>query len=372
MVELLVEAYCWFGIALLLLLLIRTAYISIYTPTLRHTSGSTQSSVDVLVPVRNEGKRNLKENIHALVNQSHVNSFIIVTDDCSTDESPVILSNIERNHPNRIKVILGKSKPKEWIGKTFALEQAKQASSADWLAMVDADVLCEKQIIHTALEYTEKHSLDALCILPQFIYRSFWVGVVLPAMIWLTVMRVSPTQTNRRSSQHAFGFGNFILVRRAAHESIGGFEAYRSAVLDDCEIFERLKFSGFVVRIVHGPSFIQSPMYDNITELWNGFSKNSFAAIRYSWIRLLAIVIVIVSVLTLPVVAVITSRPELCGIAIALVFLIGIVCGFRVNAPPYFYLLFPLGLLLSTAIVVQSALVSISHVGASWKGRTVV
>ena len=372
MAALLNDAYYWFGISLLTSLLIRTVYISIFTPSLCGLAADVDNSVDILVPVRNEGKRNLRENICALVSQSQCNALVIVTDDCSTDESPDILSIIERNHPKRIKVVAGKAKPLGWMGKTHALEQAKQASKANWMALVDADVYCETELIRTALEYAKKNNLDALCVLPQFVYRSFWVGVVLPAMIWLSVMRVSPTQTNRNSSQYAFGFGNFILVRRDAHEAIGGFEAYRSSVLDDCEIFERLKHDGFSVQIVHGPSLMQSPMYEDLSDLWNGFRKNSFAALRYSLTRLVAIIVTIAYVLTLPLIAAVSSKPELAGIALTLVFLIGVAGGYRIGAPRYFFLLFPLGILLSAAIIVQSAIVTFTRGGTDWKDRTVV
>lgn len=367
----LLTIYCCVVAATALFLFVRTTYVLLFTPILKPTNQQPTDCIDVLVPARNEADRDIERHIDTFVTQSCEKLHVIVTNDRSTDATGVILAQIGAKHPNRLTVIEGAEKPLDWLGKTFALEQAKRVSTAPWLALTDADVFCSPLLVSSAVSYAEEAKLDALCVLPEFEYKTFWIGVTLPAMIWLTVMRVSPTQTNRKSSRYAFGFGNFILIRRSVHDDIGGFLAYKSSILDDCEIFERLKSCGANIRIVHGPSLLQSPMYDSLPELWKGFCKNSFAALRYSWLRLFALIFALIAVAVQPFVAHSSPIPLLGTLTIAFVFLTGVVSGIGIRAPLQYYFLFPLGLAVSVAIITRSALAVFAESGTSWKGRYV-
>lgn len=372
MTDIFITAYSSAVVAVAMILYCRTVYIAMATPRLQpHLGQQPMVSVDMLVPARNEADRGLDKHIRLLLDQSHQMSRVIVTDDRSTDSTSAILADLASIYPQKLIVIRGIEKPLDWMGKTFALQQAKRASTAKWLALVDADVECDRGLMVAAIAHAEREGLDALCVLPQFEYRSFWIGVVLPVMVWLSAMRVSPTQTNRPSSRYAFGFGNFILVRRESHDRIGGFEAYRSSVLDDCEIFERLKASGSAVQVVEGPRLLFSPMYDSLPELWRGFSKNSFAALRYSWLRLLAVLLGFAALPIQMVMALQSGAPMLAPVALVLAFAAAATSGARLRAPRHYYLLFPLGFAVAAAILVQSAISHSTARGTSWKGRPV-
>lgn len=364
--------FCALGFALSVLVLVRTIYIALATPRLQPDSSAATpvGAVNILVPARNEADRGLRHNISLLLSQSVPSYRLIVTDDRSTDATGQILNELQVEHPARLTVVHGTERPSGWIGKLFALHQARLRASADWIALVDADVEAHPNLLMTALAYAEQENLDALCVLPQFAYRSFWVAVVLPVMIWFSVMRVSPTQTNRAASPYAFGFGNFLLLSTRAHDNIGGFAAYRSCVLDDCEVFERLKTAGAKVCVVHGPSLLLSPMYDTLSELWGGFAKNSFAALRYSWPRLLAVLLAVVSV-PVQVVAAVNSDVPLLGLGtVASLYAALAVSGLCVRAPLQYFVLLPVGILIAVAILTWSAIASTMG-GVPWKGRLV-
>lgn len=372
MTEVFFTAYSSAVVAAAMLLLCRTAYIALATPRLHpHLGQVPLVSVDMLVPARNEADRGLDRHIRLLLDQSHQIARVIVTDDRSTDLTSTILANLASLYPQKLIVVRGVDKPLDWMGKTYALQQAKHASTAKWLALVDADVECDRGLLVAAIAHAESRGLDGLCVLPQFEYRSFWIGVVLPVMIWLSAMRVSPTQTNRPSSRYAFGFGNFILVRRESHDRIGGFEAYKSSVLDDCEIFERLKASGAAVQVVEGPRLLRSPMYDSLPQLWQGFSKNSFAALRYSWLRLFAVLLCLAALPIQLLLALQSGAPLLGLVAVVLVLAAAATSGARLRAPGHYYLLFPLGFAVAAAILVRSAIAHSTTRGTSWKGRPV-
>lgn len=348
----------------------RTSYVSIFTPRLTGSNFTSRSSVDILVPVRNEIASGLESNLVALAEQSHAATRLIVTDDRSTDGSRDVILRIARRYPGRVYNVDGVETPPGWMGKTYALAQAKSESTAEWIALVDADVSAGRDLLASTLMYAENNQLDAVSVLPAFEYRSFWVGIVLPIMVWLSGMRVSPTQTNRRKSKRAFGLGHFILVRRSAHDAIGGFEAYKDSVLDDCEVMVRLKTHGDAVAVIDGARHLSSPMYTSLPELWSGFAKNSFAAMNYSWIKLIAF-LACESLLLIyaPLALVRGSGPA----GISLLIFVGTmaVAGLRLKAPIQHYFFFPLGHLISAGIILSSAILTGIGKGVSWKGRLV-
>jgi cellulose synthase/poly-beta-1,6-N-acetylglucosamine synthase-like glycosyltransferase len=360
------------AIAINLHLLVKTAHTSIYTPVIgvgtAGAGGSDLPGLDVLVPVRNEASRLLRRNLEGLMTQDHQAHRVIVTNDQSTDESAVVIADCARRSGGRLSLINGADKPPGWIGKTFALEQAKQQSSAEWMALADADVLVEPQLSASSLAYALTTSSEAVCVLPRFTYRTLSIGLVLPVMIWLSAMRVSPVETNSRRSKKAFGFGNFILVRRDAHDAIGGFPSYRHHVLDDCEIMRRLKDSGRTVSVVDGSSLLSSPMYETLPELFLGFAKNAFASVDYKWGQVYRFLISELVGLWLPALFVVSGNP-LWMVPLLMVTLTMAIAGYRLKAPPAYYALFPIGHAAAIAIVLISALSTVVPIGLKWKGR---
>lgn len=351
-------------------LLVRTVYISLFTPRLKRSRTSRCTSVDILVPVRNEVDRGLEANLKTLINQTHPHGCLIFTDDQSTDGSTQVIDDLSRMYSDRVVAVHGKAGPPGWMGKTYALAQAKSFSTARWMALVDADVSAEPDLVSSALDYATRRRLDAVCVLPAFTYRSFWTGIVLPIMVWWSAIRVSPIETNRQTSKEAFALGNFILVRRSAHDAIGGFEAYKSSVLDDCELMQRLKDRGHSVAVVDGATLLSSPMYDTIQELVAGFAKNAFAAMGRRWFLLIGLLVF--EALFLLVLPVSFAQGHLvAGVALLLFAGAMIVAGFHLKAKVHYYLLFPLGHVISTGIILFSAIRTGPAGGVSWKGRTV-
>jgi len=364
-------------------LFIRTLYIIIATPVIYPDNSLSFKSpqVSVLLPVRNEASRILRENVQSLLYQSYPHIEIIAIDDRSADSSLEILQELASVYVERLKVIQGQEPPDNWIGKTFALEQAKRTSSSEWLITVDADVVYSDSIISASLEFAYNHRLDALSLLPQVTMHSFWESVVIPVMCWLSLMRVSTTQANRKTSKASFGYGNFILFRRSAHDKIGGFKAYKDNILDDCAIMQRLKSQGFNIMVCDGTKLMKSRMYASLQEIFLGFGKNSFAALDYSRIRIIAVVLAEILFVLFPLVyllygtlienLVASSSFIIASVAVGCFFLTMLSFGLRMKAKKIFFVFYPLGHLIAIAIITYSMISFLSGRGVQWKKRIV-
>lgn len=364
--------------------LIRTLYMLIFTPTLNSCENniSPAPSVSILLPARNEASRVLRNNAESLLAQSYCNLEIIAVDDRSTDQTLDILKDVSSVDSDRFTIITGKEPPSGWMGKIFALHQAKQASSGEWLISVDADVIYSAEIISAALSFAHEHNLDALSLLPHVKMESYWESVVIPAVSWLSLMRVSTTQANRKTSNACFGYGNFILFKKNAHDAIGGFEAYRDNILDDCVIMEMLKSRGYNVMVADGSKLMYSRMYSNLREIVLGFAKNSFAALRFSVPRTLGVIFSEVFFILFPLLyipysllhngPIMTPSIFAATIAVLLFFLTMFLFGMKMKADAKFYFFYPLGHVISIAIVGYSMLSFLAGKGVPWKNRIIV
>ena len=362
--------------------LVRTIYILFFTPQLSDscTTGRDQlPAVSILVPVRNEAEKLLTENVISLATQTYPSLEIVIIDDNSTDATPNILKSLHGRFPT-LRIARGHPTLEGWLGKTFALHQAKSLAQAQWLLAVDADVVLDTEAITCAVQFALRHRLDALCILPHLEMVTFWEKVILPVMSWLGVMRVSPTQTNRHLSKYCLGFGSSILFRREPHDLIGGFEAYKNDILDDCRIMELFKENGFKVMVADGTHLLRCRMYTNLKEIVLGFAKNSFATLRFSSIRLAAFVLAELLCVFLPLVVLMHIKIDdnvanLTNVAsmgaVFCLFLLMLLWGRKLRASIIFHLLYPIGHFMAVAIIIYSAVLHLTGKGVYWKERLV-
>ncbi len=360
---------------------VRTLFILTVTPRLKRRTDAPNSHenpalVSVLVPARNEASRVVRENLLSLARQTYPALEVVVIDDRSTDSTLAILQDVQNTFPDRIYVVQGEPLPPGWLGKTFALQQGKERSRGEWLLLADADGIFDATAVASAMEFSRAHNLDALSLMPKVILESFWENLVLPVICWLTFMRISPTQANRPSSPYCCGNGSFILIRRTAHDAIGGFRRYRSHVVDDCAVMEVLKSAGYSAMLCGGAELLQTRMYSTLPEIVNGFAKNSFAVLNNSLLRLSGVIAWQMATVFFPLYVVglgLLSHDfhtvPYAVIAILPMCLTMAAIGIEARATLSFFVLYPLGDLMSLFILLRSAYAHVGKRPVEWKGR---
>lgn len=381
----LVSVFLLFSFIAWIALMIRTIYIIRSTPSIKIKERACLETpfISILLPVRNEASRILEQNIKSLANQNYPNFEVIVINDRSTDNSSSIIKDIQAKYPNKIKYISGKEPPKDWVGKTHAMAQAKEIAQGEWLATVDADVVFSPYILNSSVELMITKQVDALSLLPKVEMESFSEKLIIPIMCWLSIMRVSPTQANSKRSKYCFGYGNFIMFRRSAHDAIGGFEEYKNNILDDCAIMEKLKSANYNVMIVDGYQLMTSRMYRNLGEIISGFGKNSFAALNYKIWKVLIFIGILILLVYFPVFYLLIKPFVSKFVEISLIdcFAIGAILlniltiyffgkKMQLNGKAsYFFWL--LGFAIAEYIILYSMTKVITGSGVKWKDRTV-
>ena len=111
-----------------------------------HRSEETDFGLVSIIMPNYNGEKYLKETIDSVVSQSYRNWELIITDDCSSDNS---LEIIERYGDERIRVIASK----ENCGAAVSRNKAIAAANGRWLAFLDSDDLWDKDKLSLQLKF---------------------------------------------------------------------------------------------------------------------------------------------------------------------------------------------------------------------------
>jgi chlorobactene glucosyltransferase len=333
--------------------------------------------VSIIVPVRNEAHRVLEKSLSSILNQSYKNYELVVLNDCSTDETEEILRKLQAFNA-KLKVINGRQTPDGWLGKPYALQQAFQHSQGKWILTTDADIIFSPEALQTALNYAEENKLDALTLMPKQICASFWEKLFMPVFFWFCLLIKPLHRANHPRLKTSFGSGNFFMLRRKVLEKTGGFSTIKNEITEDLKLAEIIKERGFRLRAEYAPNLIRTRMYMGFSEIWEGFTKNLFPALKFSLPKTIIASFWIFVLGVLPFFLLLTTlfyENLLFFIPLFSAYLLQVFVFFLIQremSQNFFYaFLVPLGLLMFLAILMNSALRVRGGKGVTWKGRTI-
>jgi len=236
------------------------------------------SLVSLLVPVRNEEER-VEKCLRSLSYQDYPNLEIIVLDDHSTDKTAEIVGKLILQGL-KIQLVPGDVLPAGWTGKNFACYQLVRKARGDWLLFTDADTIHSPHTISSVLAVAENEKADLVSLLPRIDCGSEAEKIFMP-LVHFAFTVFLPLGLIRQS-RLSMALGPFMLFNKKFYESIGGHEAIRSEVVDDLSLAKSVRVHGGKISFLDGSDFVRVRFYRNWREIWEGFTKNSFGAFKYS------------------------------------------------------------------------------------------
>jgi len=346
--------------------------------------------VSIIVPARNE-ERNIRRCVESLLEQNYPNYEVIVVDDGSTDGTPDILENIIQTHPqsNRLWVQrLRDELPEGWAGKPHAIHAGVQESHGEWLLFTDADTWHAPNALHCALNSALHTGSDLYTLGTAQELPGFWEKVMMP-MAYLGISMMYPIKkVNDPLSSIAIANGQFILIRRAVYDVLGGYARpeLRNTLLDDRDLANTVKQQGFKLRLEDGRDLVRVQMYRGLRDAWQGWRKNAFLGSRggvaFVLLELIGLPMVAIVPFLLPLVAWI-SRKKLVRekvissseIGAATLLELGPLLSYHMsidrelNVPWYYAFAYPLAASLFECILAESAWRVLRRKGIDWRGR---
>jgi len=172
--------------------------------------------------------------------------------------------------------------PQGWAGKPHALHCGVQEAQGKWLLFTDADTWHAPEALRVALNQAISEQIDLFSLGSTQQLPGFWNKVMMPIAFMGISMLYPPRQVNDPASPVAIANGQYILIRRAVYDLIGGYARpdLRATLLDDKDLAQVVKDTGFRLRFVDGLGLVHVYMYSGLGEIWRGWRKNAFVGNR--------------------------------------------------------------------------------------------
>ena len=333
--------------------------------------------VSVLVPARNE-EYNIKNILTSLLTQDYPNYEVIVLNDNSEDNTGEIISSIQKEYPH-LKALNGKPLISGWAGKCYACKQLYEASNGEYILFTDADTIHNTNSIRDSVTIAVNRGADMLTLFPKMTMISFAEKLVMP-MLLFTIMMLLPLYFVDKKGFTGFsiGIGPFMLFKKKSYEEVGGHESVKDALVEDIWLARKIKEHNLKLVAEDGQSMLSVRMYKNFMEIWNGFSKNIFAGLEFSSIRLFVLNCAYILLFSLPFLLFFVALYlhsdvniiVILTIEIAILYISRILISARFSLGVISSLLHPLGAIIIPLIALNSWRWITSGKGAKWKGRT--
>ena len=242
---------------------------------------SPSPAVSIVIPARNE-EANLAACLQSLNSQTGVDFEIIVVDDASTDRTREIASSFAGVRLIAAEPVIGEGNyftgklctGKHCTGKNNAVIAGANQARADWLLFTDADTVHLHGSLARALEEAKKENADLLSYSPEQIVVSFTERAVMPVIFAELARQYPPDKVRNQKSRIVAANGQYILVRRAAYDAVGGHAAVASEILEDVALARLFRDAGFRVHFRYGGDAVRTRMYRNWIQLREGWTKN--------------------------------------------------------------------------------------------------
>ena len=266
-------------------LLVRARLSYLALPELKaRTAQAAPLDCMVVIPARDEAGF-VGRAVHSLPADS-----MIVVDDGSTD------GTAKEAEEAGAGVLKAPRLPKGAYGKPHACMIGARAITSKWILFADADTWYEKGMLESAIHAAEVNELAFLSIHLEQAANGLMEHIIAPYMQALFFAGIDP----RECPEGAF-YGQCVLVRRTAHEFIGGFGAGLGFLVDDVKLAMLAQRHRMQFGTARTSGLGHASSHRGWSGLWEGIRRNSHRFILLpAWHGVLLVITALVAALWLP------------------------------------------------------------------------
>jgi cellulose synthase/poly-beta-1,6-N-acetylglucosamine synthase-like glycosyltransferase len=247
--------------------------------------------LSVIIAAQNE-EATIRTCLERVLAQDHPDLEIIVANDRSHDRTGAIVREMAAAHAN-IKCIDIAELPTGWLGKTHAVWVATQHATGDALVFTDSDVEWHPRTLATVAALADRRQIDFLSLWPRVVLGSFWERLLLPPCGLLLATWYPSSDPEDLSKTPPFANGQFIFIRRAAYEQIGGHATVANEMTEDVALAARAKSAGLRCYVGLGSGLIETRMYENRRQIVRGWTRIYIGALGAMWKLVLTLVMIV-------------------------------------------------------------------------------
>jgi len=263
-----------------------------------HATGLALRSADstrvaVIVPARNEADV-VGLAIRSLLKQDYAGPLkIFVVDDHSSDDTAEVVRQAAAGLDEAVTVISSTTLPSGWTGKLWALFQGVEQATEfapDYFLFSDADVVHDVDSVSSMIAVAQSRNVDLVSMMVKLHCSSFAERALIPAFVFFFFMLYPPRWVNSPGRRTAAAAGGDMLVRVEALARIGGIEAIRNELIDDCALAREIKRTGTIwLGLTQKACSIRN--YTSLTQIGHMISRTAFYQLRHSILLLIATVL---------------------------------------------------------------------------------
>jgi hopene-associated glycosyltransferase HpnB len=237
------------------------------------------------MPARDEADM-IATAVASLLGQAYPGDFrIVLVDDESADGTgEVARSQADRlGEGARLEVLRGLPLAAGWTGKLWAMSQgaARAGTAPDYLWFTDADIVHDPGVLAALVARAEAGRLTLVSLMVELRCQTFAERMLIPAFVFFFQVLYPFGLVNRPSSSVAAAAGGCMLVRRDALVAVGGLQAIRNSLIDDCALGAALKRRGPIWLGLSHRSRSLRP-YPTIGSIGHMVSRSAYAQLGYS------------------------------------------------------------------------------------------
>jgi len=258
--------------------------------------------VMAVVPARNE-EETIGRAVAGLVKQNYPGAFfVVVVDDHSEDATAGIAQQVadESGVGERVRIVSASALAEGWTGKLWALNEGvfnggvtmSGASGTEVPAatpevptyywFTDADVEHAPDTLRRLVVRAERDKLELASLMVLLQAKTLPERALIPAFLYFFLMLYPPKWIAVEELGTAGAAGGCILLRREALARIGGLEAIRGEVIDDCALAKAVKLSGGKVWMGLTRKSTSLRAYGTFGEIRDLIARTAFTQLRYS------------------------------------------------------------------------------------------
>lgn len=252
--------------------------------------------VTALIPARNEAAT-IADTLRRVAAQGPL-ARIVLIDDESDDGTGELARGLELP---QLTVLAGERPPPGWSGKLWALHQGLARVDTEYVLLLDADIALEPGILPTLAAKLVDERRDLVSVMAALSMRTPWEKLLIPAFIYFFKMLYPFALSNSDRRLVAAAAGGCILIRTDRLRAIGGFEALRNALIDDCTLARAVKNAGGRIWLGLSHDVRASRPYESLATIWNMVARTAYTQLRYSPVLLALCTFLLILLFVAPV-----------------------------------------------------------------------
>ena len=324
--------------------------------------------MSIIVPARNEEDA-IANALASKLECGYPNLEIVAIDDRSTDRTGALIDEAAAANPQIIAAHI-KELPDGWLGKLNAMAKGLERANGEWILFSDADVHVEPGVLERLVGHAEAEQIDFIAVFPRMNPVSLLIDGVLAILFRMLLITSRAWRANDDRSQLGLGVGAFNLARRSVLQRTHAVQTLRMEVADDVGLGVLLKHAGARTRLYAGRREVHLTWLASLGAVVKSSYKGGHLYGFSFWKPLVVGALPALIELGIPIAAIASGGlSAVLGIA-CLVLPVAVAAIFlrHFDGPKAGIISWPLGQVLTSALMIGSGLSAWRHQGIYWRG----